>query len=113
MQEEVRENKDVNETLAIIKSSPQGAKIVYYRGFLLEDRGTEKAVNANIRYLASGVYKLYLDGFVTLVQRKISDGSSQKKPVYEYIAIVSQADGREERALKNLWRHRQFAALPN
>lgn len=85
-----------NEAVAMAKLAGAGTFIKYYEGFLAldaDDKTTDTWQDAAIT--GDQFYRLYLEGYVELFQRKIKDGC------YEYLAQVMSEIGRSARALRN------------
>lgn len=99
--------EDQNEIIARIKTAPEGTQIVYHRGLLAEDKGANEYdkktyMQKGLAFFSGKVYEAYLDGFCTLVQKRLD------RNVFEYIAIVSPKDGRIERSIRNRQLHDGF-----
>lgn len=63
-------------------AAPRGAKIVYFRGFLMTRRQFHTPEAHECSLTANEAYNKYLGGKAYLVQKKISDELG-----YDYIAI--------------------------
>ena len=66
-----------------IETSDRGDKYVYHRGFLMVDRKN----NDIVAKTAQNALDWYEKGILNLVQRKISEGTENIAPVYEYVAV--------------------------
>jgi len=65
-----------------VQSSRPRAKMIYYEGFLINDRDHSMP----LKKLGKLALSMYEKGLVILYQKKLSHGDTSKDPVFEYIA---------------------------
>jgi hypothetical protein len=66
-----------NVVIPALRELRRGQSMIYYTGFLTKDRGPP---NDEISQIASAAWALFESGYITLVQRRLSEN------VYQYIA---------------------------
>lgn len=81
----------------LMKIKPK-QEILYHRGYLINDCDSRKGGDTQAFIKRKKVWKMYCDGLIELVQKKILNADSlSRDPIFEYYAV-----GRVDRTQKRV-----------